>query len=314
MTDKVRERRPGHFWADNEIIDEYLPKIGANGLAVYMVLARYANNESGKCFPSIKEIAKGLGISARSVQYTLRKLKTVGLISIEARTSKSGGQSSNLYTLLPIEKVDSKLLAPGAYSAPHAQYAPPGAPPAPPPKKPEHADADGDLPGAPGAPPAYSAPPGAPGAYEQDSLELDSDKQDSESGSGIEEKPKDTSKPKRSRKEKPQKPKSLIPGEERKKIIEALSRLYIPPGGVLNGYLGHVLKTFSHLEEIEPHLTAEQAGEFADHWLQEEGFKARNTWDKAKIQEAYAKWRDSLVSPIYFEMGEDGIERMRSRW
>lgn len=126
--------------------------------------------------------------------------------------------------------------------------------------------------------------------------------------------PKSCEKPKRSRKEKPQKPKSLIPGEERQKIVEALSKLYVPPGGQLNGYLGHIVKTFSHIEEIEPHLTAEQAGEFADHWLKEEGFKAKNTWDKAKIQEAYARWRDSLVSPIYFEMGEDGIERMRSRW
>lgn len=126
--------------------------------------------------------------------------------------------------------------------------------------------------------------------------------------------PKSCEKPKRSRKEKPQKPKSLIPGEERQKIVEALSKLYIPPGGQLNGYLGHVLKTFSCLEEIEPNLTAEQAREFADHWLQESPFNAKNTWDKAKIQEAYAKWRDSQVSQIYFEVGEDGIERMKSRW
>ena len=40
-------RRPGWFWAENEIIDNHLLSIGETAFTIYMVLARYVNNQTG---------------------------------------------------------------------------------------------------------------------------------------------------------------------------------------------------------------------------------------------------------------------------
>jgi DNA-binding transcriptional ArsR family regulator len=106
---RVRDHRePGHFWADNEIIDQHLPTIGAYGFAVYMLLTRYANNKTGQCDPSVKTIASALGISPPTTQKALKALEDAGLIKItyRPRTNKDRKvNETNIYTLLAVEKV-----------------------------------------------------------------------------------------------------------------------------------------------------------------------------------------------------------------
>ena len=48
------------FWANNALIDKYGPTIGAHGIAVYTVLARFADHMSQSCHPSFQTIAKRL--------------------------------------------------------------------------------------------------------------------------------------------------------------------------------------------------------------------------------------------------------------
>lgn len=105
---KVRDiRQPGHFWADNEVVEDYLPTIGVYGFAVYMLLAKYADSKTGQCDPSIGGMAKKLGVSAPTVRAALDKLKEAGLITIrhrhKARDDKMINQTS-IYTLLAVEK------------------------------------------------------------------------------------------------------------------------------------------------------------------------------------------------------------------
>ena len=62
-------RRPGHYWADNEIYDIYAPIVGVHAFAVYMALCRYASSE-GASHPSTSTIADQLGISRPTVVTT----------------------------------------------------------------------------------------------------------------------------------------------------------------------------------------------------------------------------------------------------
>lgn len=109
MSDRIRDHRePGHFWADNEIVEEYLPGIGVYGFAVYMLLCKYADAKTAECDPAIPTMAKTLDVSDNTIKKALRKLRDVGLIKIEPQyeTSRNGKRvnSSNLYTLLSVEK------------------------------------------------------------------------------------------------------------------------------------------------------------------------------------------------------------------
>lgn len=105
-------RQPGHFWADNEIADEYLPQIGIYGFAVYMLLARYADSKTGQCDPSVSGLASKLGISAPTVRTALDKLKDTGLITIRHRRREKDGKLINqtsIYTILAIKKAQKDL-------------------------------------------------------------------------------------------------------------------------------------------------------------------------------------------------------------
>lgn len=68
------------FRVPNALIDFYGKALNPSGLAVYCVLARYANNLTKQAFPSHGHIAKTLGISRRTVLRKLKKLLEMGLI------------------------------------------------------------------------------------------------------------------------------------------------------------------------------------------------------------------------------------------
>ena len=62
----VRDRRPGYLRVDNDLYDRFGSQLGPYGLAVYMALCRYVNQDS-ECWPSYATIAKGTGMSKRKV-------------------------------------------------------------------------------------------------------------------------------------------------------------------------------------------------------------------------------------------------------
>jgi hypothetical protein len=92
--------RPYSFRVDNIIIDEYGEKIGAIGVAIYNVLARHADRQTGICYPSIGLIARKLKLGRTTVKKYLRILLNYSLIAISSRLSDEGDPTSNLYMLL----------------------------------------------------------------------------------------------------------------------------------------------------------------------------------------------------------------------
>jgi hypothetical protein len=92
--------RPNSFRVDNIIVDEYGEKIGAIGVAIYNVLSRHADRQTGICYPSIGTIAKKLALGRTTVKKYLRILLNHSLIAISARLSNEGDPTSNCYMLL----------------------------------------------------------------------------------------------------------------------------------------------------------------------------------------------------------------------
>ena len=82
----------------------YFEKIYQAGLdhrakTVYMYLKDHADSE-GKCWPGIRTISTGLGLSRSTVKRALNDLCKAELISKEHRWRENGSLSSNLYRLL----------------------------------------------------------------------------------------------------------------------------------------------------------------------------------------------------------------------
>jgi hypothetical protein len=97
-TFEVRDKRTGFAWINNEIIDEFLSEIGPSAFAVYVILARHANNETQLTFPSQERLGELLGMSRRTIYSALKLLCDYRLIRIEK--SQHGGYVHNVYTLL----------------------------------------------------------------------------------------------------------------------------------------------------------------------------------------------------------------------
>lgn len=80
----------------NWIIRQYGEAIGANGLALYTVLAMHANSH-GEAYPTIETAGAMIGISRSTTKRTLRLLRKAGLVQVAPRRSAHGFQASNIY-------------------------------------------------------------------------------------------------------------------------------------------------------------------------------------------------------------------------
>ena len=111
-------RRPGRKKADNlhiqltlpmaehvsdihtDIVDVHARTVGAVGMAVYYVLASYADKTTATCSPALGLITEAVGLSRSTVKRSLRTLEAAGLIAIEGHYTATGTQGVQLYTLL----------------------------------------------------------------------------------------------------------------------------------------------------------------------------------------------------------------------
>ena len=89
-------------------------QVGKNEILVYVALAHFKNNKTGKAFPSIATIAKLARVSENTVRTALKQLNALGYITIAERFDNSAKtHKSNVYTLLNVDKKDVKSLLGG---------------------------------------------------------------------------------------------------------------------------------------------------------------------------------------------------------
>ena len=98
------------FNADNyfAVVPEWLiySEVSAQAVRVYCVLARHADKDTTKSFPSHNRIAKLIGVSNSTVRNALKELTDLGAVVVEHRYDKeTGHQRSNNYYLInsPLE-------------------------------------------------------------------------------------------------------------------------------------------------------------------------------------------------------------------
>lgn len=94
-------RKPGWYWASNEVIDAYGAEMGPYGIAVYHALCRHANPEA-QAWPSYMTLATETGIGRAKVIATMKHLVELELVSKKTRTDEAGDPTSNLYTILEV--------------------------------------------------------------------------------------------------------------------------------------------------------------------------------------------------------------------
>lgn len=71
------------YWISRAILKRYGRILKSSGLAVYNVLASYANSKSQTCFPTQKAIADWVGLCRETVNRKVGLLKTIGLIRVK---------------------------------------------------------------------------------------------------------------------------------------------------------------------------------------------------------------------------------------
>jgi DNA-binding transcriptional regulator YhcF (GntR family) len=106
---EVRDIEDGDwYWIPRIVFEEYTPKIGVIGLALYNAYSSYARDK-GMAFPSQKTLAERLGLSVKTIIKYNRILEANGLIKIERRKGKG---KTNLVTLLKVENVNKVQIHP----------------------------------------------------------------------------------------------------------------------------------------------------------------------------------------------------------
>lgn|SRR5678816_2928345 len=97
----VRDRRLGYLRVYNDLYDRFGARLGPYGIAVYVALCRYANQDS-ECWPSYNTIAKGTGMSKRQVMREVIKLEALKIIAMER-----SGHAANVFVLLDTSDTQS---------------------------------------------------------------------------------------------------------------------------------------------------------------------------------------------------------------
>lgn len=68
---------------------------------VYLCLCKHADNTNQTCFPSLNRIAQIVGKSISTIKRAMRELCKYGAVERTPRYRKDGGQTSNLYKIVP---------------------------------------------------------------------------------------------------------------------------------------------------------------------------------------------------------------------
>jgi hypothetical protein len=89
IKNEIRDMRDGDwYWIDKAVLSFYARKLGASGIAVYNVLAYFANTKTQTCFPTQQAIAELLGLSKRTIIRKIKLLEKLNLIKVERKRGR----------------------------------------------------------------------------------------------------------------------------------------------------------------------------------------------------------------------------------
>lgn len=88
----------------NILIESYGSKIGPLGIAVYAVLRKFADYETGDCYPKLSTIGSTLGISRNTVLKAIKLLSDNGIIEV-ASGQESGTRNEYVINRLGVQNL-----------------------------------------------------------------------------------------------------------------------------------------------------------------------------------------------------------------
>jgi len=96
---RIKDKRKGVFTVDNVVMNGYGKALGATGIAFYVTLCRYANNQTQQAFPSITTIQNETGMDRKTIIAAAKRAEELKLIRKQV---KEGAYT--VYTLLEPKK------------------------------------------------------------------------------------------------------------------------------------------------------------------------------------------------------------------
>lgn len=78
--------------------------VSSNAIRVYCVLRRFADNQTGECFPSRKTVAMKSRLSVSTLDRAIKELVDNGAITVNPRKNQHGDWSSNLYVVRAVPR------------------------------------------------------------------------------------------------------------------------------------------------------------------------------------------------------------------
>lgn len=87
-------------WFDKQIFDLGL---SLKAIATYMLLVRYSDKDTQKCFPGLNGMSERLGCSKTTLVQAIKELEDVKAVSVQRSTGADGNQV-NVYLLLDLQK------------------------------------------------------------------------------------------------------------------------------------------------------------------------------------------------------------------
>jgi hypothetical protein len=111
---EVRDkRRGGWFWIPNEVAEKHLMQLNHVALKVYLLLVRWANNNSQEAHPSLTTLASYTKNSRRKIIDALKVLEEAQLIQKTIRQKKPGDKITNSYAILDAPTGDVEVTSTG---------------------------------------------------------------------------------------------------------------------------------------------------------------------------------------------------------
>lgn len=87
------------YWISRAFLLSYGRTLKPSGIAVYNVLASFANSKTQSCFPNYRTIAQIAGTSKRTVSEKMRQLEKLELIRLERQ------KGQGIYHLLAFDQM-----------------------------------------------------------------------------------------------------------------------------------------------------------------------------------------------------------------
>jgi hypothetical protein len=74
--------------------------VSSNAIRTYCVLRRFADNNTGECYPSRRLLSMKARLSVSTLDRAIKELVDAGAVKVKPRKNASGDWSSNLYTVI----------------------------------------------------------------------------------------------------------------------------------------------------------------------------------------------------------------------